>query len=323
MSFKNLPLVSDTAIADLAAAIDDTNSVDLTYNEGTDVLTADVLVDGLTIEVTTGGLAVIASADVEAAQDAVGTILVDSTSINFTYTDSTPSITAAVILDGSSLSIGSGGLSCPSAHVHSNATALGEINQDLATTDAVSFLDIAVSGVIYNQLSISPLQMHAETVENPSKASFGGGSSLTYHFTGTGTSAQYLFGGVELPNDYKEGTDLVPYIKWASDATGAGDVAWNMAYDLVIPGFAVSSVTSVTGAATTAIGTAFFGQTSELTAITGTALEIGSVILFRLGRDPADSRDTLDDDVSLLSVGFYYRTDGVGSTAKQTKVPVS
>lgn len=44
-------------------------------------------------DVTSG----VGASTVEAAQDAVGTILVDSTSIDFTYADATPSITAAAI----------------------------------------------------------------------------------------------------------------------------------------------------------------------------------------------------------------------------------
>lgn len=38
--------------------------------------------------------------DVESAQDAVGSILVDSASVDFTYNDATPSITAAVLPAG-------------------------------------------------------------------------------------------------------------------------------------------------------------------------------------------------------------------------------
>jgi hypothetical protein len=62
------------------------NNIDLTYNDGAGTLTVDV--ESLT------------SADIsdfaEVAQDSVGTILADSASIDFTYTDATPEITAAL-----------------------------------------------------------------------------------------------------------------------------------------------------------------------------------------------------------------------------------
>lgn len=51
----------------------------------------------------------------EAAQDAVGTILVDSTSVDFTYTDATPSITAAVKYAGT----GAAATAARSDHTHS------------------------------------------------------------------------------------------------------------------------------------------------------------------------------------------------------------
>lgn len=60
-----------------------------------DVLTADSGAPNGVAWVTGGG----GSYSDEQAQDAIGTILTDSTSIDFTYSDATPSITASVILE--------------------------------------------------------------------------------------------------------------------------------------------------------------------------------------------------------------------------------
>lgn len=61
------------------------------------------LVSGFVLQVdaTTGAVEKISAADLinERAQDAIGTILVDSATIDFTYDDATPSITAIVIAD--------------------------------------------------------------------------------------------------------------------------------------------------------------------------------------------------------------------------------
>lgn len=63
----------------------------------------------------------------EEAQDAVGTILVDSTSINFTYTDATPSITAVAIFGTSAGTVCEGNdvrlsdARTPTAHDHDTA----------------------------------------------------------------------------------------------------------------------------------------------------------------------------------------------------------
>lgn len=78
----------------------------------------------------------------EAAQDAVGTILVDGTGINFTYSDGTPSITAEPIFGGT----GSAGTVAHSDHDHT-ATAITNFAE--AVDDRVAAL--VTEGVAINK----------------------------------------------------------------------------------------------------------------------------------------------------------------------------
>lgn len=108
----------------VAAALLDSATIDFTYNDATPSITA-IVIDasvtnaklatmaqatvkgraagagtGAPVDLTATELATILGASpdfTEAAQDAVGTILVDSATIDFTYTDATPAITAIVI----------------------------------------------------------------------------------------------------------------------------------------------------------------------------------------------------------------------------------
>lgn len=86
-------------------------NVTLRWNESTD--TWELTRDGTNYEeITTVGT--VTSGDIsdfaEAAQDAVGGILVDGTTVNFTYTDNTPSISAEVTLASTSYLGTTGGL---------------------------------------------------------------------------------------------------------------------------------------------------------------------------------------------------------------------
>lgn len=69
----------------------------------------------------------------EDAQDAIGAMLVDSTSIDFTYTDATPALTAAVIYGGSGGNNGTAATAARSDHVHTGVYAAASHTQAAST----------------------------------------------------------------------------------------------------------------------------------------------------------------------------------------------
>lgn len=97
MAFKTLQLRRDTAA--------NWTSNDPTLAAGEIGVETDTLKfkigDGSTAWASLGYAAVTAAGLDEAAQDAVGNILADSTTVDFTYTDDTPEITAAVKISAS------------------------------------------------------------------------------------------------------------------------------------------------------------------------------------------------------------------------------
>lgn len=153
----------------------DTNSIDLTYNDGANTITADLRLDGSTLTISGSGTKVSTSGitatelaanavteakldinnaasdgyvltfdnsdgrmkwvaptviyDDEKAQDAVGNILVDGNTINFTYTDATPAITAEVILDGGTLSSSASGLKVANAGITATQLASDSVTE--------------------------------------------------------------------------------------------------------------------------------------------------------------------------------------------------
>lgn len=137
-----------------------------------------------------------------------------------------------------------------------------------------------------------------------------------YAFDGGGTLEQ-LYGSFEIPHDYKEGTDLRPHIHWTPTTAGAGNVVWNLEYSLAARSGTFGASTTVT--ATDAAAGALIHNAEEFTSISGSGITIGTVIMFRLYRDPTNVADTYGADAVLLSLGVHYEVDATGSTNIFTK----
>lgn len=106
--------VSLTDVANISAGLQTTidNIIKVDSIEGLTGVVDISGTGGVTIS-TIGQTIVIDSApgyDDEQAQDAVGLILTNTDSVNFTYDDGTPQITADVVVDGDSLEVGVGGV---------------------------------------------------------------------------------------------------------------------------------------------------------------------------------------------------------------------
>jgi hypothetical protein len=143
------------------------------------------------------------------------------------------------------------------------------------------------------------------------------GTIQLYTFDG-GSTTEEVMGVIELPHDYKEGTDLRPHIHWSPSNTAGGNVKWQLTYtraskDGTFPATSTISVTAAVGT------TALVHLANEFTVITGTGFKIGDIIAFRLFRDPTDVADTYGSDAFLLSLGIHYKVDSTGSVNVFTK----
>ena len=176
----------------VGAMVTDSGSINFTYTDGTPSLTAvvtpdsttgatvapvavgangvGVTVDNSTIIHTAGTLSVVATAAafVESAQDAVGTILADTATIDFTYTDGTPEITAIVKtnsiseshLTASVAGTGiSGGNGTPLSVDYSTAGASGAAIEASSLASTANGLGASLVGYEANNYSGTDVQM--------------------------------------------------------------------------------------------------------------------------------------------------------------------
>ena len=123
------------------------------------------------------------------------------------------------------------------------------------------------------------------------------------------SKTESLTGSFEIPHGYQCGTDLRPHVHFMV-AAGSGDVEWKLEYSR-----ASVDGTLTTNQTVTALRTVTIGQhmVVEFDVIDGTDVDIGDVFLFRLYRVGNAANDTHNDDAILLSLGFHYKSDTVGS----------
>lgn len=122
---------------------------------------------------------------------------------------------------------------------------------------------------------------------------------------------------MQLPHDYKEGTDLVPHIHWVptTSATYTGTWTLNMLWWLeVTTGTAISAVQTVTVTFNSAL-TAYQMQTADFSAnLTGTNRKISSILFARLALSLSAGSSCL-----LTGLDAHYQGDTLGSVQVAAK----
>lgn len=138
-----------------------------------------------------------------------------------------------------------------------------------------------------------------------------------YGFNGTPTPDE-LFGVIELLHGWKEGTDIWPHVHWTPNDANSGNVLWQMTYSIKDENGVFQN--GVTLTALQPASGVNVEETIEFNApIPGANLKIGDQIPFRLFRDSQASQDNYAGLAKLLTVGFHYQKDTLGSRQRFSK----
>jgi len=119
-------------------------------------------------------------------------------------------------------------------------------------------------------------------------------------------------GSIEIPHDYKEGSDITFHVHWQGIAAPSGTdyVKWQCTYTVAQGNETLDAVSTTVGE--TAIDTQYDFKRTDCTVITGTNFNIGDQFLFTLERIAA-AGDAYAGDALVATVGFHYECDTVGS----------
>lgn len=189
--------------------------------------------------------------------------------------------------------------------IDSSLVAASDINITCGSQKTVE-----LQNTVYEDENVGGISL-GKGASAPDLVSIGATSIRTYAFDGNAITEE-LEGCMEVPHSYKEGTDLVFHVHWMPTTNAAGNVKWQLEYEWENFGgtFGGSTTISVVDAAG---GTAWVEQRVNIGTISGSGKTIGSQFVFRLFRDPTDGSDTYGDDAAILTVGFHYERNTLGS----------
>lgn len=141
-------------------------------------------------------------------------------------------------------------------------------------------------------------------------AFLGSGGLEVLLFDGASTTEEIFF-EIEMPRDYKEGSDIVAGVRWTPTDTGLGNVVWRLEYSWANLGDEFPSTTSI-AATDTVSGTAWTHQHVNFDAIDGSGKLKSSLMVCRLYRNPTGA-DDYGSDAAFLKFDMHYETEGFGS----------
>jgi len=139
---------------------------------------------------------------------------------------------------------------------------------------------------------------------------------LLFGASGTETIA----GVAQMPHDWKEGSILGPHVHWQKTVAGAGDVVWQLDYEVVPNGdIATMGYTSQLQSNTivpqiTDDNSANRLLVTDLGEMTMVNKKISCCILWKLSRVGGDAADTYASDARLVEFDIHYQRGQLGST---------
>ncbi len=147
----------------------------------------------------------------------------------------------------------------------------------------------------------------------------GSGSTGVYAYVFADSVSNDAVFSVQLPHNWKQGTNIKPHIHWAPGATVASEnVVWELEcnwanIDAAFGNTSVQTITASVGA------TGNKHLMSPFSDLSGAGMTLSSTLDCRVARLGADVADTYTAGAWLFSVDFHYEIDGFGSDSAASK----
>lgn len=148
-------------------------------------------------------------------------------------------------------------------------------------------------------------------------------NSGTYLFDASITET--LFGVAQMPHAWSEGTTIKPHVHWQKTTSAAGNVLWQLDYEVVNNGdTALMTYASSISNSTVASGTPDNDTANEVLItnigdISMTNKTLSCLVLWKLSRIGGNAADTYGADARLLEFDIHYEVDSLGSNTEFNK----
>ncbi len=139
-------------------------------------------------------------------------------------------------------------------------------------------------------------------------------------------SDNVIAGVAQMPHAWEEGTNIRPHVHWCKTDNTAGNVKWELEYEVVNNGdvtpftYANSNDNNATVNGTPDDDTQYRTLITSLGEIDMSGIEISGLVFWLLYRRPSDgTNDTYGNDARLIELDFHYKSDSLGSIGVFTK----
>ena len=178
-------------------------------------------------------------------------------------------------------------------------------------------------------LSWDDLKSPATTINPPGAASDPDRETTTGLLLFGAASTELVYLLLQMPHAWKEGSAISPHVHWTKTTSAAGDVAWNLKYQILPIGkVGPGSWTDAGIASSPVAGTPDNDTAWEhlLTSWTDIDMNDGvsdyslsTCILFEVSRVGGNAADTYGADARLLEFDVHYQIDSLGSEEEFSK----
>jgi hypothetical protein len=188
------------------------------------------------------------------------------------------------------------------------------------TINFASQKTLVLNPVVYNDANVGGMALRAG-VTTPPITQWVDNLGANTGIYGLGFAAlDEANGSIEIPHDYKEGTDIVFHIHWGANAAPSGTdyVKWQLTYSMNFETTEATTSPATVIVIETAYDTQYQHKRSDFPTITGTNFKIGDQINFNIKRIAAAGGAYAGVAIA-ETIGFHYQTDTLGSRQQLVK----
>jgi hypothetical protein len=182
------------------------------------------------------------------------------------------------------------------------------------------FTSIVYPNGYWEEISVPANAMGVLTGEAPLESNMQSG--FTYYFADEAlpTNEKTVHFTIDMPHNYKEGTDIIFNVHWAfrNDEVGT-KVRWRLTTSWANEGVAFPASSNLWALSNESNNDNSVHQVTKFSAISGVGKNITSSILCYLQRNSSNALDTYTDVAILVSVSMLYQVDAPGSIYQWAK----
>jgi hypothetical protein len=179
------------------------------------------------------------------------------------------------------------------------------------------------SGITYDDLRTPINSLKLSGTKPPTWTSYKSGEVLAFSDQAIAGNEEHVFFQLQMPHNYKEGTDISIHVHFVPEDNTGGNVYWMLTYswatiDLAFAAASTIYIAAACGTTTDAHKVAYFADIDGNPSATNKL--ISSMLICKLQRNSSDALDTYNGKSAyLLEVDVHYQIDSLGSSTAIAK----